>query len=76
MAARLSRENAEHVFAALTTLGECKRDQGETSMLDLGTILDEIRYLANEERVAAALKRQQAEENERNEKAKANRGAA
>ena len=70
------RENAEHVFAALTMLGEERREQGETSMLDLGTILGEIRYLANEEREAAALKRQQAEENERNEKAKANRGAA
>ena len=42
-------------------------------MLDLGTILEEIRAIADEERHAAALKRQQAEENERNEKAKANR---
>ena len=71
MAARLLRENAEYVFAALTTLGECKREQGETSMLDLGTILDEILYLEGEATSAAALKRQQAEESERNAKAKA-----
>jgi hypothetical protein len=65
------RENADHVFASLTALGEYTREAGETSMLDLGTILEEIRAIADEERHADALKRQQAEENERNAKAKA-----
>jgi hypothetical protein len=45
MAERLSRENRDYLFQALTALGERKREQGETALLDLGTILEEIRLL-------------------------------
>lgn len=45
MAERLSKENREYLFQALTKLGERKREQGETALLDLGTILEEMRLL-------------------------------
>jgi hypothetical protein len=45
MAQRLSKENREYLFQALTNLGERKREQGETALLDLGSILEEIRLL-------------------------------
>ena len=39
---RLSRENPERVLRALRALGERKRADGESALLDLGTILAEI----------------------------------
>ena len=45
MSARLSRENFEYVMQALTNLGERERGEGETLLLDLASILREIRLL-------------------------------
>ena len=40
---RLSKENPELVIGALTRLGERQRGEGESALLDLGTILTEMR---------------------------------
>jgi hypothetical protein len=45
MSVRLSKENPEYVMQALTSLGERKRGEGETALLDLATILEEIKLL-------------------------------
>lgn len=42
MSERLSKENLEYVLPALTNLGEQVREQGETALLSLGDILQEI----------------------------------
>lgn len=39
---RLSRENTERVLGSLKRLGERKRRNGDTALLDLGTILEEM----------------------------------
>ena len=45
MSARLSREKFEYVMQALTTLGERERGEGETALIDLASILREIKLL-------------------------------
>lgn len=45
MAQRLSRENYNYVMQALVILEERERGEGETTVLDLATILKEIRLL-------------------------------
>lgn len=45
MAERLSKENFEYTMQALTNLGEKKREEGETALLPLATVLEEIRRL-------------------------------
>lgn len=42
---RLSKENPEYLFEALTNLGERVREEGESSLLTLGMILEEIHIL-------------------------------
>jgi hypothetical protein len=42
----LGTEKPEYLFPALVNLGERKREEGETALLDLGTILEEIRKLS------------------------------
>jgi hypothetical protein len=46
MSARLSKEKFEYLEKALTNLGERVRAEGETSLLDLPTILAEIRRIS------------------------------
>lgn len=55
MAERLSKENREYLFQALTALGERKREQGETALLDLGSILEEIRLLTPKPKTSVEL---------------------
>lgn len=43
--ARLEQENLELLFKALNTLGEREREEGETTLLPLASILREIRIL-------------------------------
>lgn len=43
--ARLERENPNYLFQALTNLGERVRGEGENSLLNLATILEEIKIL-------------------------------
>ncbi len=42
---RLEKENPEYLFPALANLGERARGEGETSLLNLATILGEIKLL-------------------------------
>lgn len=44
MSARLSSENPKHLFKALAMLAEKPRRKGETALLDLGSILSEIKW--------------------------------
>jgi hypothetical protein len=50
--ARLERENQEYLFKALEILGEREREQGESMLLDLASILREIRLLTPREKTA------------------------
>lgn len=59
MSERLSKENREYVLQALTNLGERVRGEGESALLDLGTILQEIKYLTPRPKTACE---QEAEE--------------
>ena len=43
--ARLEQENPEYLFKALDLLGERERGEGEAMLLDLASILKEIRRL-------------------------------
>lgn len=43
--ARLQKENSEYLFQALTNLGEQVREDGETTLLNLAAILQEIKIL-------------------------------
>ena len=43
--ARLEQENQEYLFKALNILGERKRGEGEGMLLDLASILEEIKLL-------------------------------
>lgn len=43
--ARLEQENQEYLFKALEILGERERNEGEGMLLDLASILREIRFL-------------------------------
>lgn len=43
--ARLERENQEYLFKALSILGERERSEGEGMLIDLASILREIRTL-------------------------------
>lgn len=43
--ARLEQENQEYLFEALDTLGERERTEGEGMLIDLASILREIRLL-------------------------------
>lgn len=43
--ARLEQENSAYLFKALENLGERERGEGETTLLDLASILKEIRIL-------------------------------
>ena len=52
MSARLSREKFEYVMQALTTLGERERGEGETALIDLASILREIRLLTPKPKTA------------------------
>lgn len=42
---RLEQENPKYLFPALKLLGERERGEGETTLLDLASILKEIRIL-------------------------------
>lgn len=55
MTQRLSKENFEITMQALTALGERKREQGETALLDLGSILEEIRILTPKPKTSVEL---------------------
>lgn len=50
MSFRLLRENADYVFQALTNLGERVRREGESALLDLPTILEEIYKITPKQR--------------------------
>ena len=52
MSGRLSTENFEYVIQALTNLGEKTRREGESSLLDLGSILWEIQLLTPKRKTA------------------------
>ena len=43
--ARLEQENQDYLFKALNILGERERTEGESMLLDLASILKEIRLL-------------------------------
>jgi len=43
--ARLEQENPEYLFKALSVLGERERAEGEAMLIDLSSILREIRLL-------------------------------
>lgn len=53
--ARLERENHEYVFKALEILGERERGEGETTLLDLASILREIRRLTPRQKTRVEL---------------------
>jgi hypothetical protein len=57
MSARLSKENPEYVIQALTILGERKRGEGETALLDLASILEEIKLLTPKQKTAYEIER-------------------
>lgn len=57
--ARLEQENQEYLFKALNVLGERKRGEGESMLLDLASILDEIHILTPKAKTACE---QEAEE--------------
>lgn len=44
MSTRLANENPKHLFRALKVLAERPRRKGETALLDLGSILSEIKW--------------------------------
>lgn len=50
--ARLEKENTEYLFQALENLGEQVRTEGETSLLPLAVILQEIRVLTPRKKTA------------------------
>jgi hypothetical protein len=55
MGQRLLTENPEYVMQALTNLGERKREDGETALLDLGSILQEIHILTPKPKTACEI---------------------
>ena len=57
MARRLLKENHEYVSQALLSLSERKREEGETALLDLATILEEIRFLTPRPKTAYEIER-------------------
>lgn len=49
---RLEKENSEYLFQALINLGERVREEGESSLLTLGMILQEILILTPRKKTA------------------------
>lgn len=50
--ARLEQENQGYLFQALSILGERKRGEGEAMLLDLASILEEIKLLTPKPKTA------------------------
>lgn len=65
MSARLSRETPKYVLQALTILGEQARANGETALLSLGTILQEIKILTPRTKTAYELEAEEMAEERR-----------
>lgn len=57
--ARLEQENQEYLFEALDTLGERERAEGEGMLIDLASILREIRLLTPREKTAYEKEREE-----------------
>ena len=61
MSERLSKENYDYVIHALKILEERERGEGETTLLDLATILKEIRRLTPKPKTLYEIEEEQIE---------------
>ena len=63
--ARLEQENQEYLFKALNILGERKRVEGEAMLIDLASILDEIKLLTPKRKTSCELEAEEMEKERR-----------